>query len=91
MLGDLQLILMFTSVRRWRGFKSLYRFTGKSCKKPKNSICFFYSCHGVLADLTPGGPGLGNNAVSFLCFICLCAFACNIVELMGDRALELIY
>jgi hypothetical protein len=50
------------------------------------SVSFIRHC--VLTDLTPGAlvsvrsDLLLHIAINFLCFICLCAFACNIVELM---------
>lgn len=38
---------------RWQGFRNFWRLLGKSWKKRRSSISFFYSCHRVLADLTP--------------------------------------
>jgi hypothetical protein len=63
---------------------------GEIVKEPISSMCFCYPYHRVLADLTPGvlvsvrslsTRLLLCNAISFFCFICLRAFACNIFGL----------
>ncbi len=48
---------MLTSLvaRRWRGLRVYEGLWGNLFfKEPRSSIRFFYPCHRVLADLTPG-------------------------------------
>jgi hypothetical protein len=100
-LTRLQLIVMLTSLFacQWQRFKTSWKFIGKYCKRKSNLDSFFYCRHRVLAGFTRRARFFGKFIenphiclallLSFLCFICLCAFACNIVELMGE--LELIH
>lgn len=91
------LIVLFTPLlaRRWQGFENSWRFLGnlKKIVETRNSISLFYSCHRAFARFDSRCSGLNkgieyllfspDNAISPLCFICLCALACTIVELIG--------
>jgi hypothetical protein len=63
-------------------------------KERRNALCFVYAWHRALADLTYGALISVKSsstqldcAISCLCLICLYAFACNIVKLMGGLEL----
>ena len=72
-------------------------FYGNLEKERRGLINFFCYCHRVLADLTPDAlvsvsiieylPFSFDNAIRYLCFMCLCAFACIFVKLMGGLEL----
>jgi hypothetical protein len=62
-------------------------------KEPRSSMCFFYSCHRVLANLTPGalvsirsftGPfGFAMLFASYVLYVCVILHATSLSRWVG--------